>query len=208
MSMFKRVNLYLYKKNVRPLFWSDNFLKFRCTLYCELHTAWFYVDMASVYERALTEKNKSRHPFDKSLSYLCGCWLWWTACVEPLPQFEWFFGESGVRCLFNSYWVGEAFHIFADDVLYQWCEDKYLDKCGQKKRTDKNILGRGQITMLDSNLGFFSFYLKALMHIHMCDKYLSCGKGVHHPKYIFLCTLYIGALRGLSWVFLVASLYL
>lgn len=56
MSMFKRVNLYLYKKNVRPLFWSDNFLKFRCTLYCELHTAWFYVDMASVYERALTEK--------------------------------------------------------------------------------------------------------------------------------------------------------
>ena len=54
--MFKRVNLYLYKKNVRPLFWSDNFLKFRCTLYCELHTAWFYVDMASVYERALTEK--------------------------------------------------------------------------------------------------------------------------------------------------------
>ena len=48
-------------------------------------------------------------------------------CDEPLalslwPNLSGFLVRAvfGVpKCLFNSYWVGEAFHIFADDVLYQ-----------------------------------------------------------------------------------------
>ena len=50
----------------------------------------------------------------------------------------------------------------------------------RKRDRQKYILGCGQITMLDSNLGFTPFYLRALNH--MCNKYLFCGKFGHHQN--------------------------
>ena len=78
------------------------------------------MEIASVYEQAL--KCKKGTPLkDNYLIFVV------IDCDEPLalslwPNLSGFLVRAvfGVpKCLFNSYWVGEAFHIFADDVLYQ-----------------------------------------------------------------------------------------
>ena len=142
------------------------------------------MEIASVYEQALKYK-KDRHPSDKSLSNPCGCgWLWWAARVEPLAQFEWF----SVRMVFVSQ-SASILKLLSRRILslswwwyivpMMWVQNIWTS-VNRKRDRQKYILGCGQITMLDSNLGFTPFYLRALNH--MCNKYLFCGKFGHHQN--------------------------